>query len=190
MDRRYLIASIFFIVAAVGAVMLVYPKYQTMRLSAFTAKEKQKEFDSQIALVQDISRLKSQYNEVKEEFGRVAVLIPVYNEESISRLFVELEGLSSRNGMLLDAISFGQGKAIGKEKEKKYRAINAKLSLKGDYRSFKNFMRAIETSEHLMDVVSISVSAAKEEEKEEGKEEEAVVQQTLLLTADIAAYYQ
>ena len=57
MDRRYLIASLFFIIAAVLAVVFVYPKYQTMNSSARTADEKQKEFDSQIALVQDISRL-------------------------------------------------------------------------------------------------------------------------------------
>lgn len=191
MDRRYLVASLFFIVAAVVAVVLVYPKYQAMGLLARSADEKQKEFDSQIALVQDISRLKSQYNEGKEEFGRVAALIPAHNEGSVANLFVELEGLTARNGVLLEAVSFGQGKTLGKEKEKKYYTINAKLSLKGDYRSIKNFVRAIETSEHLMDATFISISAGAEEEKKEGEKAEGVVaQQPLSVKIDIDAYYQ
>lgn len=190
MDRRYLVAILFFIVAAVVAVVLVYPKYQVMRSSALMVDEKQKEFDSQIALVQDISRLKSQYNEAKEEFGRVGVLIPVYNEGTAADLFVELEGLTSRNGMLLETISFGQSKTLGKEKEKKYSTVNAKLSLKGDYRGLKNFIRAIETSEHLMDVSRISVSATKEEKKKTESEGGATAEQTLTLMVDIDAYYQ
>jgi len=190
MDRRYLIASLFFIIAAVLAVVFVYPKYQTMNSSARTADEKQKEFDSQIALVQDISRLKSQYNEVKEEFGRVGALIPAHDERSVAHLFVELEGLTSRNGVLLEAVSFGQGKTLGKEKEKRYHIINAKLSLKGDYRSIKNFMRAIETSEHLMDATFITVSVAKAEEKEGENKEEVVMQQALSVKIDVDAYYQ
>ncbi|MBI5912835.1 type 4a pilus biogenesis protein PilO [Candidatus Azambacteria bacterium] len=190
MDRRYLIASLFFIVAAVVAVVLVYPKYQVMSSSARIADEKQKEFDSQIALVQDISRLKSQYNEAKEEFGRVGVLIPAHSEGSAANLFVELEGLASRNGILLETISFGQSKTLGKEKEKRHFTINAKLSLKGDYRSLKNFVRAIETSEHLMDVVLISVSAVQEEKKEGKSEGGAAPEQPLSLKVDIDAYYQ
>lgn len=187
MDRRYFIASLFFIIAAVVAVVLVYPKYQVMNSSARSADEKQKEFDSQIALVQDINRLKSKYNEAKDEFGRVTALIPAYNEGSAADLFVELEGLASRNGVLLETISFGQSKTLGKEKEKRYSTINAKLSLKGDYRGLKNFIRAIETNEHLMDVVHISVTAGTETKAEEGA---AAAQQTLSVTADIDAYYQ
>ncbi len=190
MDRRYLVASLFFIVTAVIAVVLVYPKYQAMGSLARSADEKQKEFDSQIALVQDISRLKSQYNEVKAEFGRVGVFIPVHDEGSVANLFVELEGLTSRNGVLLEAVSFGQSKTIGKEKEKKYYTINANLSLKGDYRSIKNFIRATETSEHLMGVIHISVSAGAEEKKEGEKAEEAVIQQALSVKIDVDAYYQ
>lgn len=189
MDRRYLIAGLFFTVAAIAAVMLVYPKYLTMASSARLAEEKKNEFDSQMALVQDISRLRSQYKEVKEEFERVDRLVPIYNEGSVADLFVELEGLTARNGMLLDAISFSQSKAVGKEKEKekKYRIVNARISIKGDYRSFKNFMRAIETSEHLMDVTVISISAVKEEEKDG---DVAAAEQTLFLAIGIDAYYQ
>lgn len=186
MDRRYLIASLFFIIAAVIAVVLVYPQYQGMALSAQTANEKQKEFDSQTALVQDISRLKSQYKEVKEEFVRVVSLLPVYNEGSTANLFVELEELAARNGMLLDTVSFSQSKVLGKEKEKRYQTVNAKLSLKGDYGSFKNFMRAVETHEHLMDITLISVSATKEK-----KEKDAIVAQSAIsFIVDIDAYYQ
>ncbi len=186
MDRRYLIAGLFFTIAAIAAVMLTYPKYQTMMSSAKLAKEKKGEFDSQMALVQDISRLRSQYKEVKKEFERVERLVPANDEGSAANLFMELEGLTARNGMLLDSISFSQSKALGKEKEKKYRTINAKLSLKGDYRSFKNFMRSIESSEHLMDTTLISISAAKEKEKED----DVATQQTLSLTVGIDAYYR
>ena len=118
MDRRYIIASLFFIIAAIVAGMLVYPKYQGVSLATKVADEKQKEFDSQMVLVQDISRLKSQYNAVKEEFKRVNALIPEYGEKSTAALFVELEGLTSRNGVLLESISFGQSKTLGKGQEK------------------------------------------------------------------------
>lgn len=192
MDRRYIIASLFFMIAAVVAGMLAYPKYQLMSAAAKTADEKQKEFDSQMVLVQDISRLKSQYNAVKEEFKRVNALIPEYGEKSIAALFVELEGLTSRNGVLLESIGFGQNKTIGKGQEKKYRTITASLSLKGDYQNFKNFLRAVETSEHLMDIASISVSVIQEKKEGENEEEEvsANAQQILSFRVEISAYYQ
>ena len=192
MDRRYIIASLFFIIAAIVAVMLVYPKYQTVSVAAKAADEKQKEFDSQMVLVQDISRLKSQYNAVKEEFKRVNALIPEYGEKSIAALFIELEGLTSRNGVLLESISFGQSKTLGKGQEKKYRTINAGIALKGDYQSFKNFLRGIETSEHLMDITSISVNVIQEEKEGEGEEDKvsANTQQILSFKIEITAYYQ
>jgi len=193
MDRKYFIASLFLIIAVVVAVVLVYPKYQAMGSLLGAIEEKQKEFTSQVALVQDISRLKSQHNEVKDEFNRVSALIPVADEQSVADLFVELEGLTSRNGVLLESISFAQGKALAKEKEKRYHTISTILSIKGSYQSIKNFMRTIETSEHLMDVVSIAITApAQEKEGEEKKEGEPVVvaQQVLTVKAEINAYYQ
>lgn len=192
MDRRYVMASLFFIITAVVAGMLVYPKYQVMSVAAKAVDEKQKEFDSQMVLVQDISRLKSQYNVAKEEFKRVNALIPEYGEKSIAALFVELEGLTSRNGMLLESISFGQNKIIGKGQEKKYRTITAGLSLKGDYQNLKNFLRGVETSEHLMDITSISVSVIQEKKEGENAEEEisANTQQILSFSIEISAYYQ
>ncbi len=192
MDRRYIIASLFFIIAAIVAGMLVYPKYQGVSLATKVADEKQKEFDSQMVLVQDISRLKSQYNAVKEEFKRVNALIPEYGEKSTAALFVELEGLTSRNGVLLESISFGQSKTLGKGQEKGYRAISAGVALKGDYQSFKNFLRGIETSEHLMDITSVSVSVIREEKEGEGEEGEvsANTQQILSFKIEINAYYQ
>lgn len=190
MDRRYLIASLFFIIAAIVAVMLVYPKYQAMSEAVAAADEKQKEFDSQVVLAQDISRLKSQYNEVKEEFKRVDALIPEYEEKSIAALFVELEGLTSRSGVLLESVSFGQSKTLGKVQEKGFRTINANLSLKADYQSFKNFLRATETSEHLMDITSVSVNATQAKKEDEESEGSADTRQILLFKTDINAYYQ
>ena len=191
MDRRYIIAGLFFIITAIVAIVLVYPKYQVMSVAAKAVDEKQKEFDSQMALVQDISRLKSQYNAAKEELKRVNALIPEYGEKSIAALFVELEGLTARNGVLLESVSFGQSKTLGKGQEKRYRTINAGLMLKGDYQSFKNFLRGIETSEHLMDIISISVNVIQEEkEDEEETEVSANTPQILSYKVDINAYYQ
>ena len=191
MDRRYIIAGLFFIITAIVAIVLVYPKYQVMSVAAKAVDEKQKEFDSQMALVQDISRLKSQYNAAKEELKRVNALIPEYGEKSIAALFVELEGLTARNGVLLESVSFGQSKTLGKGQEKRYRTINASLMLKGDYQSFKNFLRGIETSEHLMDIISISVNVIQEEkEDEEETEVSANTPQILSYKVDINAYYQ
>lgn len=191
MDRRYLIAALFFTIAVIAVFVFTYPKYQTVTSSARLVEEKRKELDLQMALVQDISRLRSQYKEVKDEFARVELLVPVYNEGSIANLFVELEGLSGRNGVLLDGISFSQSKSLakekGKEKEKRYRIVNASVSLKGDYRGLKNFIQTIETNEHLMDITKISVAAVKEQEKEG---DVTTITQTLSLTIGIDAYYQ
>ncbi|MCR4322628.1 MAG: type 4a pilus biogenesis protein PilO [Candidatus Azambacteria bacterium] len=186
MDRRYLVAGLFFVVAMIIATMLVYPKYQAMRSSGQIAVERQRAFDSQIALAQDINRLKSQYKEVKKEFAVVEQLIPLYDEQSDANLFVELEGLTARSGVLLDAISFSKNKTIGKQVEKRYHTTNAQISLKSDYRSFKNFMRSIETSGHLMDLTLISVSAA----GGEGEDGADATQQLLTMKISIDAYYQ
>jgi len=160
MDRRYIIAGLFFAAAAIVVITLVYPTYQVLTLSSVLVEEKEKEFGAQNLLVQELTRLKTQYNQAEQGVVKVSSLLPVFHKKSIPELFIVLEGVASLNGVLLETVSFGQiNNKSDSGTELGYQKINVDISLKGDYKSFKNFTRAIELSEHLMDIKQIAFSS-------------------------------
>ena len=187
MDRRYLIAVLFFTVAVVCAVVLLYPKYQQVTVSSRAADQLQADFEAHAALVQEIGRLKVQYREAEDEVGRVVKLLPALGAKSVPELFIELEGIAAQNGLLIETIVFGGSK----EEEKPYKLVQAELALKGSYASFKNFMRAVELNEHLMDItqISLAVSVSSTAEKEGGGAAAAAGEQ-FAFKVSLNAYYQ
>ena len=197
MDRRYIITALFFIAAVIVLVVLVYPKYQVVQISSRLVAERQNEFDAQMVLVQEISRLRSQQKQMAEEIAQVADLLPVLTKKSVSDLFVELEGIAAESGLLLDTVSFTEASSQpqkGKDviaSTTAYKTIAAQLKMKGDYRNFKNFVRTIETNKHLMDITLSSISStavAGEMKKDDGVSDDEETPPVYAVT--IHAYYQ
>lgn len=197
MDRRYLVAGLFFIAAVIVAVVLVYPKFQVIQISSRLVAEKQNEFEGQMVLVQEISRLRSQQKQMTEEIAHMTDLLPMMTKKSVSDLFVELESIAAESGLLLDTVSFTEAKGqVQKGKETVipatiYKTIAAHMKMKGEYRDFKNFVRTIETNKHLMDITVAAIAATPAaEEEESGKPGTEVVKIPPTYTVTIYAYYQ
>lgn len=196
MDRRYLIAGLFFIAAVIMAVVLVYPKFQVIQISSQLVDEKQNEFDAQMVLVQEISRLRTQQKQMTEEVAVMVDLLPVFTKKSVSDLFIELESIAAESGLLLDTISFTEtkdqtqkdpGKTAGSAMHK---TVLAQLRMKGEYRDFKNFVRMIETNKHLMDITIASIGAASEAQTNAGAPASEKTKNPPTYSVTIRAYYQ
>lgn len=199
MDRRYLIAGLFFAAAAIIAIVLAYPKYQVMQLSSQLVADKQNEFTAQNVLVQEISKLKSQQKQMMDEIADVADFLPVFTAKSVPDLFVELEASAAENGLLMDTVNFSmqkaqppgaQGKTASAELHK---MITAELKMKGEYRDIKNFAKTIETNKHLMDIVTATISAQVVSAHDTAKGENAPQDTSKNVPAyaiTIRAYYQ
>lgn len=198
MDRRYIIAGLFFTVAVIVTVVLAYPKFQVMQISSRLVAEKQDEFEAQMVLVQEISRLRSQHKQMEGQFSVMSELVPPFTKKSVSDLFVELETIAAESGLLIDSISFTEVKdSTQKGKEKAvsssiFKTVSAQLKMKGEYRDFKNFVRAIEMNRHLMDITLASIaSGAEEQEQKDGESESGAAEKTPpMYSVTIHAYYQ
>lgn len=201
MDRKYLIAGLFFTAAAIIAVVLTYPKYQVMRISSQLVTDKENEFIAQNVLVQEISRLKSQQKQMTDEIAAVTDLLPLLNEKSTPDLFVEVEGIAAESGLSITTVSFGGQKSQTQNAGVKtsapvtqYKIITAQLKMQGEYDSFKKFVRTIETNKHLMDISFASIIALP---PSRGAKKGADVipaelssQQTPTYSVTLQAYYQ
>lgn len=197
MDRRYIIAGLFFVAAVIVAVVLAYPRFQVVQISSRLVAEKQNELEAQMVLVQEISRLRSQQRQMEGQIAQMNDLLPVFTKKSVSDLFVELEGIAAESGLLMDAISFSEAKEQpqkGKEKQTVttvYKTIAAQLKMKGEYRDFKNFVRMIETNKHLMDITLASIVATPIEQKDaESGSSDEVEKIPPTYSVTIYAYYQ
>ena len=88
MSSKYLSAGLIFIAAVIVGVVLVYPKYQTFRVSGKAVEEKQGELDAQAALINEINKTKSKYKKAEDDLLKVADLLPALGPKSVSELFV------------------------------------------------------------------------------------------------------
>lgn len=196
MDKRYLIAIVLCAAAGIILFTLAYPAYQRTQLLERLIGEREEELAAQNALVKEIGKLRAQHKQIKKETNRVFDLLPSFSAQSVPELFIELEGLASQNGVLLETISFAnQGKIKGAGgEEHTHKTVNAQFSLKGTYNDVKRFAQAVETSEHLMDATAISLaaplsSAKTSEEKKEPQETQGGAD-LFSLKVSLDAYYQ
>lgn len=200
MDRRYIIAGLFFFASVILAVVLVYPKYQVVQISSRLVEEKANEFEAQMVLVQEISRLRSQQKQMTEEIAHMEDLLPTLTKKSVADLFIELESIAAESGLLLDTISFAEEKEQAQKAGQKqasakmYKTISAQLRMQGEYRDLKNFVRIIEKNKHLMDIMNVSISTASSvgEAQKSGTTSEKSQTITVLpsFAIMIRAYYQ
>ncbi|MBI1755406.1 type 4a pilus biogenesis protein PilO [Candidatus Azambacteria bacterium] len=194
MDRRYVIAGLFFAAAAIMAVVLVYPAYQRMLSASRSVAHSQEEFNARAGVVKEISKLKGQYKQMEKDITNVFEILPLFGTRSISEFFIELEGLSAQSGVSLETVSFSQSKAKEVKSGKRgYTAVNARIAFKGSYENTKRFVRAIETNKHLMDVKDIALAPPQMSAGKSEKEKTDVVsERTDLFSVKISldAYYQ
>ncbi len=115
--------------------------------------------------------LLKQFNDIAEsDRTRIAKLLPDYIDSV--RLILDLNNVASKYGMSLSNITIADGVAakntptsarpIGPD-NKKYDSMNVSFTLAGKYDSFVSFVKDVERSLRLVDIISVSFTAAADE---------------------------
>jgi Tfp pilus assembly protein PilO len=103
-------------------------------------------------LTASLEKLISQYSERTADFNYFSKTIPT--GQDIPGLLVSLEALASENGMIFSGVNF-------KPKDLKapgVKILTMEIKTRGSYPAFQNYLRAMEKSLRLFDVVSVSFS--------------------------------
>ncbi len=115
------------------------------------------------ALTKKLEELKKKYNSLTDEADKIAQAITP--KEDLPGLLIQLESLSSRNGLILASVVFNTADEKSDKKNKNVSAVAAPagakilaidLNLNGSQKSLGAFLRAIETNLRIMDVSAIN----------------------------------
>ena len=155
MNQKYFTSGLIFVISVIIVVIFVYPKYQSFKASAQLVSDKQSELDAESALVSEANKVQARYKKAEADLLKVSDLLPVLNQKSIADLFIEIESIASESGVLINVISFGEDSA---KSDNKYKTINVKLTALSSYDAFKIFSLGIEKNQHLMDVMTVSIT--------------------------------
>lgn len=172
--------------------LLALPAYNNVALLKGEIKKHQEFLKEKEELTAKVNQLKQIYESRKDEINKVFYVLPPGSD--IPNLIVQLEALTSENGLILERLNFikqaktaqsveteDKSSLAGQAMEKSYKTLGISLSVSGSYQSFNSFLKALEFNARLMDIKSIDFSSAKTEEA-----------QGSIFTFDISveAYYQ
>ncbi len=112
------------------------------------------------ALLTKINTLNSSYSKNEESVNKFSILLP--DKDDRANLTAAFESLASASGLIMEKIIFSEPQEekvqINKEARDKnnYETKIVELNLVGNYSSFKGFLKALENSLRVMDILYIS----------------------------------
>lgn len=161
MNKQALIIIIFIGITAFAAWQYFLPSFNEALDLRQALQTWQAKLNDTQSLSKKLEELNKKYENIAEPAGRVAQAVP--QKEDIPGLLVQLEALSSQNGLILDSVTFS---SPGDKKDKKTQISNeevkiltADLNLSGSQNSLMNFLKAMEANLRIMDVAAISFGA-------------------------------
>ncbi len=183
MNKQSLIIIIFIAIIAWVVWQYFMPAFDNVSGLREELKTWQGKLDNTQALSRKLEELKKKYDNMANEADKVAQAVT--KREDFPGLLVQLEELSSQNGLILESVTFdvvdikknnqavvsdnslGNGtvvaQSVGGSKNSqeisglKILAVN--LNLNGSQNSLKTFLQAIEANLRIMDVSAISFGA-------------------------------
>ncbi len=150
---KYLILPfiLFFTALAIGFWVL-WPLYGDVRGALELKKQNQDNLSSRKKLTENLERLISQYNERSSDIASLNKAVP--SGQNVPELLVNLEALASESGLIFESVNF-------KPKDLKAKGIKtliAEIKVKGSYPAFLSYLRALEKSLRIFDVINVSFS--------------------------------
>ncbi len=145
--------------------LLIGPKLDKIRTaSQVDLKEKSEELQSRKTYLNDLKSLLANYQKLTdEEIRRINLVLP--SEKDLPGIFVQLEALAEKNGLMLNVIDIStttEKKTTKKTTKKtagKIKRLDVAMSLGGgDYYIFKKFLDDLEYNIRIFDVSSTSFS--------------------------------
>ena len=159
---------LFPLIAIVTAVALFFgyvnPKYQEVK--ALKARDAQ--FAEALARSKELRAIRDEKREVYNSFPpadlvRLEKMLPG-NVDNI-RLILDLDGIASRYGIRLSGVSFGKPEGVEAVAGagKPYGSITVSFAVVASYETFRTFLRDLEQSLRVVDVMGLSFAASKED---------------------------
>lgn len=102
-------------------------------------------------LLNKFRQVEETYQQLKEEADKISISLP--EEKDLPHLLVQFDSLAANNGLLFQAVNFGQ---LDPKKKEKFPKLDVKLQLSGSYDAFKNYLVALERNARSMDIQSIN----------------------------------
>ena len=155
MNKQGILCFILIIVAIWVGWQYLMPAFD----KAASLREEQSVWQKKLSETQNLSKklevLRKKYNSMIAESEKIAQAIPL--KEDLPGLLVQLEELTSQNGLILDNVNFSAEVNDTRKTATGIKSLTVNLSLSGGQTSFKDFLKAIENNLRIMDVSSFSV---------------------------------
>jgi len=186
--KKNIIIIILIFVFVIVLLFLDLPSYNKVASLKAEIKNYQESLRDKEELLIKVDQLKEVYNNRKNAISKVSFVLP--DSKAIPGLIVQIESLTSENGLILEGINFTEKKVkkatranqedSGVQPNYNHKTLNVSLRLNGGYLQFKGFLEALELNVRIMDLKKITISS---EEDEEGN---------LIFTynLDLEVYYQ
>ncbi len=148
---KYIILPIFLFLAALAmGFWVLMPLYGYANAALEVKKQNDDNLAERKKLVANLERLVNQYNERNSDIASFNEAIPA--GQNTPELLINLEALASENGLTFSGVNF---------KPKDFKGGNIKtlimeIKIKGSYPNFQNYLKAMEKSLRIFDVVSVS----------------------------------
>lgn len=148
-----------FLLLVLASVMVIWQLFWPAYLSVSESRAQVALWESSLDDTENLSKklqlLKTKFESMDKETQLIADALP--KEEEIPSLLVQLEALSSRNGLILNSVNFiKEEKKTGATQASTLpagaKSLTLEVSMSGSYASLKNFLKSAESSLRLMDV--------------------------------------
>ncbi len=177
MNKQLFIFAIIILAIALVAWQFFLPAFNDVSQARGDLKSWEDKLADTQALSQKLAELKKKYEKMDSEVQRVAAALP--EGADIPASLVQLEALTSQNGLVLNSVGFNFPTETKKKKTAEteikqegvaspaapanVKLMMVELNLSGNYESLKNFLKAVESSLRLMDIAAINFGAASSE---------------------------
>jgi len=167
MNRRIIICFILIVLAIWIGWQYLMPAFGKVTELRNEQAVWQKKLSETQELSKKLETLRKKYNNMINESEKIAQAIP--SGQDIPGLLVQLEGLASQNGLVMDNVNFSvaddaknkpknQTAGSGTKTVAGVKTLSINMGLSGGQTAFKEFLKAVENNLRIMDVSSFSLA--------------------------------
>jgi Tfp pilus assembly protein PilO len=163
--NRQITIVVFLSLALILGIVLVWPKYQELRLLEQRNEEKRNEIQGREKYLQDLKKADEELKSYQNQLAKIDSALPP--NPGLEVLLNFLQKASSQSGLVFKDIQPSASRAVSGTKElpelEGLKETEISFAVAGNYPSFKNFLSVLEMTARLIEVESISFSSTEEE---------------------------
>lgn len=188
MNKQLFIFLIIILAIALLIWQFFWPAFTVVSQTREELRAWQDKLSQAQSLNEKLAGLKKKYQNLEKEVQRVADALP--KNQDIPALLVQLEAMTSQNGLILNSVAFSfpetpkKKSAAGSQEPSlaaspaaastpslsqsssaaalppNVKIVGIELNLSGNYNSLKNFLKAVENSLRIMDVTAVDFGSS------------------------------